>query len=253
MRALLHEDLQVGGTVLHDKRLNCDYTLTPDAAWVIRQLAKESHLGLLIPRVARLKRISQTEAAQAVHDTCGQLGRFGGLHMQWDASFGFVSRLQANARWRQREAVTLVGFMRSMARAYGLLCVLLVGLFMYGKFLAGNGVSWWLLMAPLAVCLSCIMHEAGHVLAARKAHVTGVLLASVGYMALMYRRPAAGVMRRIALAGPLPVAVLCGGGALLASSVFMQFVLGAAAITHALCLLPVCADGRAIWASGRRV
>jgi len=252
VRALLHQDLRATGTTLHDKRLGCSYTLTPDAAWIIRQLARESCLDLLIGRVARLKHIPHTEAAVAVHDTCGQLGRFGGLHVQWDTSYGFVARLQANASWRQREAVTLAGFVRSMMRAYGLLCVVLVGLFIYGKFLAGNGMSWWLLMAPLAVCASCIAHEAGHVLVARRAQVTGVLLTSIGYMALLYRRPAPAIMRRIALAGPLPVTVLFGVGALLTSSVFAQFVFAATAITHAVCLLPVCADGRAIWKSGRQ-
>lgn len=246
MRALLHPDLSVRGHTLHDTQLDCGYTLTPDAAWVIAQLAKQSNIQQLIKLAVRAKSISQLEAAAAVYDTCGQLGRIGGLQIKWGESFHVAARMQAYASWRQRRPVTPGGFVQSMLRAYGFLCIALIGLCIFGKIMYAE-LSWWLLAAPIGVFASCVMHEAGHIAAAKQARVAAVLLSSVGYMALLYRRPARRVMRRIAAAGPLLVILSCVIGLIAVRQPFIRFVLIATACTHALCLLPFCADGKTIW------
>ncbi|HSX29933.1 MAG TPA: hypothetical protein VLE73_05245 [Candidatus Saccharimonadales bacterium] len=245
MRAFLHPDLQLRGTTLRDTRLDASYVLTPDAAWVIAQLGRESRTAVLAERIVRLKGISQAEATTAVYSTCGQLGRFGGLDIRLHAR-DIGPRLFISTRWRVRHPMTLFGYARSMLRAYGWLCSICTGLLLLASVAMG-GTYMWSMLLLLGVVASCAVHEAGHAVAAMRMRVPAVLLSSVGYMALMYHRISRRSTQLIALAGPLSVVFVAAIGVMLCDQVLVRVAFLSIAGLHALCLLPICADGNSIW------
>lgn len=250
MRAALHPDFVFKTGTLHDARLGLNYVLTADAAWVLAELGRESRLSALGAFVARNKQLPPREAERAVYALCGQLAAYGGIIVTVAQANVFI-RMRAWATWRTRHNASMVGFCKSVWRAYGLLCVLGVGLFAWGLFTLG-AFSPLPLVVPVAVFVSCVLHELGHVLAARVVKVPAALLSNMGYMALLYKRPAPNAERFIAVCGALPVLFLCAVVAVATTLPALHILCIAIGAVQAISLLPICADGKSLWRRTRR-
>lgn len=240
MHAFLHADVRVSGSTLVDTRLGLRYSLTPDAAWLVRQLLQDNCVETLAVAVARLKHIPLSEAKGAILTLLGQLGPHGVVVLRGYS----VASWYTIWRWPRRYTTSAVSFLVACWRAYGFFLLPEAGFML--AYVTGQGLSGsWLCLPPLAV-LSFMLHELGHIFAAHRCRVPVVMLARPGYMALLYKRPAARRARLIALMGPLSAAVLCLSGAFY-GPIFVRIFLYALAGLHLLSLLPFLADGKTIW------
>ncbi len=246
MRAILHPDLKLSRNQLYDSAIGATYVLSSDGAWLLRRLAKDGRLGTLANLVARVKGIDENEARQTVCALLGKLNMFGLVTLHGLGSFRMTNR-RIYIHWRVRYPGTIRGFARSMARAYGLLVTTLTALFSAIGIAAGGNLPVVWIALPAILFASCVLHEAGHALAARKNKVPFVFLAHHGYTAILYARPGYKTGRLIALCGPLPVGVLYLSAALLPAMWPIRLSLAAAGMLHLLSILPLSADGKSIW------
>ena len=82
MKAFVHPDLELSGTTLKDTVLAIDYILTPDAAWLFRQLSRHPKITDLVAIVVRSKGLSRVDAERSVYMLLGLLDVFGGVHVR---------------------------------------------------------------------------------------------------------------------------------------------------------------------------
>ena len=248
MYVALDGEAKLLGKVLLDEYLGARYTLTADAAWLAHELIKEGNIERLVRRIAAHRGIDLNMARSSLYALVAQLSIFGMLRAAWQRPLSLYGWLRVRVRWRQRYRATWVGFGLGMLQAYGWLAIGLTGVFVIVRLVAGPGVSMLLLALPGLLFGSCIVHEAGHVLALWLCRRPAVILAHLGYAAVMYMPPPGRSAPVIALAGPL----LAGVSYLLASvwcAGAVQVILVATALLHMASLLPWCADGRTIWRS----
>lgn len=250
MRAVLHPDIRLQGKEVVDAYLKLRYALTPDALWLINQLAQEERLDRLVPVIARLKHVTEAEARHAVYALLGQLGMFGAVRIVWGRSISLALRLKTQWVWCCRQPASVAGFVRALWRAYGWIFGLLqIGFIVVRLYLGANILPGFVVL-PTLLAVTLGLHELGHVLAARLCQVPAVLLARPGYFAVMHRRSRVKMRaaRTIAAAGPL-VAIAC---CLLVLWVYdpptvVRLFLSFAIVVHTVSLLPVCADGKTLW------
>lgn len=248
MQAHLHAHLRLAGNVLTDRALGVQYRLTPDAAWLVRQLRRQPHVEQLAVYVAGQQGISYAAARRAVYSLLAQLEQYGGVVVHAPPPSGWWVRGWLAWRWRVRYAASKSGFLRSMLRAYGLAIAAGTLLFAAGGVVLANEMAGIWVWLPAAVLGSCIAHEAGHALAARSRGVPHVILARPAYAAILYPRPGAGTGRWIAAGGPLGAVVYCLAVASWAEALAVWCL--CAACIHAWNVLPYTADGKTIWGKG---
>jgi hypothetical protein len=247
MRAYAHPDLELSGTTLSDEALGTKYILTTDAAWLLKQLYIQPDVPKLVDVVMRQKRSTRAAARHAVFALLGILNVFGGVRIDGRNISDWLLGLRLRALWTRRYPGNLIGFLRSMNHAYGLLlCLLVAPLPIYGWLMHAT-VPLVLLVTPGLVCASCIAHEMGHVLVARFYHVPYIFLARPTSAAIMYREPSRRQAQAIAGFGPLLAVLWCAAwvgvvGPHKAGCLFL-----AAAAIHAVSLTPFFADGRTLW------
>ncbi|MET0779795.1 MAG: hypothetical protein ABWY71_03090 [Candidatus Saccharimonadales bacterium] len=247
MRAIAHPDLEISGTTLSDSVLGTQYFLTPDAAWLFLQLRQEPRIELLVPLVAGEQQVAQAEAKKAVYTLLGLLDNFGGVRVYWEGSFGGLARLKTRSSWRRRYSGTTLGFARSMLRAYGSITLAATTALVICRLVAGPAYSFVWLATPALLLATCVVHEAGHALAAQMNRIPFVFLARPGFAAIMYHRPGRQRARIIALLGPLIAIVFCMAMAVIFTPAAMKCLCIAAGVIHACSLLPFLADGRTLW------
>jgi hypothetical protein len=247
MKAYAHPDLELSGTTLRDTALSIDYILTPDAAWLFRQLARQPDILYVTDTIVHIKGVSKADAQSALYVLLSILDKFGGVRIcersMQERLFGIWTR----GFWSRRYPPTVSGFIRGMGWAYGwLLCCLTV------PFMAASTVGhtsdplvWFAVSGLLG--LSCVAHEAGHALAACFYGVPYVFLARPVSAAIMYRRPTLRQARHIALFGPFAALVWCGAGAGIARLHMIGYLFLAVGVIHALSLVPFFADGKTVW------
>ncbi len=243
--AVLHPDFKVRGGVLHDIGLHTQYRLSTDAIRVLADLGKGKHLHEMTQHISREQNLRYAEVMQAITAFYGQLARIGGLRVTWGSEYHWLLRLKARLVWRSRNRLSLAGFIKGVWRAYGLFVVGFLVLYALGSLAAGFPL--WLLSASMAAVASCIVHEIGHIVAIKLYRQRAVLLSHAGYLACMYLPQSVVHERNIAAAGPLSGIIFCTI-VMIASHGISHLIPLCIAIPHAMCLLPVCADGRSIWA-----
>lgn len=247
MRAFLHQDLRLAGKTLLDTTLGLRYSLSPDAAWLIKQLKSVSQLDKLVPIVAHSKWLSEFEARRDIYNLLGQLAAFGTVVVEWGRSFGWGLRFKAWLTWSTRQPSTFVGLAWATWRAYGLLAIGFELTFAVFAVIYGLKLPLALWVAPFVLFGSLVVHELGHVVMAHWRQVPAVLLSRLGHIALLYKRPVGAGAQHIAAAGPLLVLLVCALATLLVNHLLVRLGLLAVALAHAMCLLPFTADGRTLW------
>lgn len=230
-----------------DLRLGVRYFLTPDAAWLFVQLRREPHIESLARTVARSRRISTVAAKHAIYTLLGQLDTCGGVRLVWNRPVTRFLHAAVHSHWHARYRGTLGGFLGSMVRAYGLLAIGSGTAFAVCRAAVGPAFPAYWVWLPAALLATCVVHEAGHTLAARWLGVRFILLARPWSAAVMYAEPAALESRLIALAGPMTAVLCCAVGAMLSATIFIQAAWIIASLIHACSLLPSLADGKTIW------
>jgi hypothetical protein len=115
---------------------------------------------------------------------------------------------------------------------------------------ARGGLPVWWLGLPAIALGSCVLHEAGHLLAAKFFRLKCHVLGAPGYMAVAYADSTPQLARFIAISGPGLTACVYVGASWLVVGVFLKFVLVSSAAAHLLSLLPFTADGKTIWKYG---
>jgi hypothetical protein len=148
--------------------------------------------------------------------------------------------------WRRRYAPGGLGFWRAMGRSYGLLFAALTGLFI-GVYAAVPHMSLLIVTLPAAVLMSCVVHEAGHLVAVRHSDTPSFLLSSFGYAAVTYVQPSRRWSRLIAAAGPCMAAAVYITAALYISPILLKCIAVSTALLHLGALLPWFADGKTLW------
>ncbi|HSW65971.1 MAG TPA: hypothetical protein VLI54_02430 [Bacillota bacterium] len=241
MRVYLHPDFSLRGSKLHDVHLGAAYRLSPDAVWLLKRLYKNAELAQLVSAVVAQRSVSEEDARAAVLTFYAQLGMVGAVRVVWDGLVWW--RVRAWATWRQRERASLLGFIKSMWRAYGWLSLGMTSIGILLAHFAKLPLMYGAL--PIFLFVSCAAHEAGHVAAAKTTGMQAVVLSHVGYSAVSYM-PRRGKDRVLtSLAGPLSGAIVCAASGIGEPHILLPLV--ALAIMHVCCLLPWSADGAAIW------
>ncbi|HUC89695.1 MAG TPA: hypothetical protein VMR45_02750 [Patescibacteria group bacterium] len=246
MRATLHSDLKLSGNRLYDLAIGARYSLTKDGAWLLRRLAKDGHVKALTDLIIQKKGIEEQEARQAIYSLLGQINLFGGITLSRLGSYRMTNVL-THIEWRVRYPGTISGFIRSMLRAYSLLIALATISFGALKIVAGSNLPVLWTALPAILFASCVLHEAGHTLAARKFKIPFVFLSHVGYSAILYAQPGVRVGRKIAICGPLPVGLFYLILALLPAIWPIRLSLAITSALHLISLLPITSDGKTIW------
>jgi hypothetical protein len=244
VRIYVHPDLKLRGDVLTDTRLRMHYTLTTDTAWLLRYIMRNHRADQVVAATARHKDIAALDAREALYKLLGYLNTFGGARVV-RMTYGGMATMRMRFSWRSRYNATLGGISKAMFHAYGAITVTLSVLW-YGMCLIYGVPLDWAIM-PAAILVSCAFHELGHIWAVKRMGQPAVLLASVGYAAVMYVQTAKRQSRIIAAAGPCAAALPYLLYALFAGERPTAYVAIAVALTHACSLLPYFADGKTLW------
>jgi hypothetical protein len=246
MRALIHADIKVVGSKIRDTYLGVQYSLTPDAYLIVEQLQKESDVHSVVRYIARTQKLDISQARCYVYSLISQLNRIGVVRIRWRRTLSGYGWVRVGPWWRRRRQATFAGFFLSMLRAYGWLCVALTTPFIIASLWVESAWPKVCIVLPLLLFSTCIVHELGHLMAAKQHKVPVVLLTHFGYASVMYARPTIRVGRWIAAAGPLATVILCGFLGSLCSGVLTVALWGAGCL-HLMSLLPWCEDGKATW------
>jgi hypothetical protein len=204
----------------------------------------ESRAERAIASAARHRHVDKVVVWQAVYTLLGYLNTFGGVRVT-HTPFNSYAAIRMRFSWRRRYAVSLPGFGRAVLSAYGPLTTILTVLWLAGAVACALPLVWALL--PVTVLVSCVLHEAGHCLALKWAHVPAVLLASLGYVAVAYVRPSGNVSRFIAAAGPCMAALPYVLSVAWLPVISLKCIAVAVAALHLSALLPYFADGKTLW------
>ena len=247
MLVRLHPDLVIKGRSIYDQALDVRYRVTDDAALLLRYLRQAGAVDRMVRTVASKRSVSVDEVRTALYMLLGILDGYGGVVVREVSVYERFRSIRRNVRWLTRYPGTGKGFVRSMMRAY--LWPALFGTAAFCGIWFASRASLpgaWILLPP-GLLATCVVHEAGHALAAHHVRVRQVFLAKPGFAAVLYARPKHDQERLIALCGPLAAILLCMVVAIAVQSPICRLVCLTAALIHVCSIVPWTADGKTIW------